>query len=117
MESSMGVPFPKDQAMRIYSSLWNADDWATQGGRVKTDWSLAPFMASYRNFDDEKACVVKSGQSSCGSSSGSTGAWLTQEVDTSGQARMKQVQEEYMIYNYCTDTKRFPQGVPPECNA
>ncbi|ERN18671.1 hypothetical protein AMTR_s00065p00198770 [Amborella trichopoda] len=21
----------------------------------------------------------------------------------------------YMIYNYCGDTKRFPQGVPPEC--
>jgi len=29
--------------MRIYSSLWNADDWATRGGLVKTDWSQAPF--------------------------------------------------------------------------
>ncbi|PHU07636.1 putative xyloglucan endotransglucosylase/hydrolase protein 25 [Capsicum chinense] len=28
--------------------LWNADEWATQGGRVKTDWSLAPFTAYYR---------------------------------------------------------------------
>ncbi|KAK6151469.1 hypothetical protein DH2020_014104 [Rehmannia glutinosa] len=31
---------PKKQAMRINSSLWNADDWATRGGLVKTDWLL-----------------------------------------------------------------------------
>ncbi|CAD5186237.1 unnamed protein product, partial [Musa acuminata subsp. malaccensis] len=47
---SRGVAFPKNQPMRIYSSLWNADDWATRGGLVKTDWSQAPFTASYRSF-------------------------------------------------------------------
>ncbi|KAK1382761.1 Xyloglucan endotransglucosylase/hydrolase [Heracleum sosnowskyi] len=38
-QESIGVPFPKGQHMRVYASLWNADDWATQGGRVKTDWT------------------------------------------------------------------------------
>uniref|UniRef100_A0A0D3HJX8 GH16 domain-containing protein n=1 Tax=Oryza barthii TaxID=65489 RepID=A0A0D3HJX8_9ORYZ len=31
--------------MSVYSSIWNADDWAMQGGRVKTDRSHAPFVA------------------------------------------------------------------------
>ncbi|XP_021808873.1 xyloglucan endotransglucosylase/hydrolase protein 22-like [Prunus avium] len=119
LEASIGVPFPKSQPMRIFSSLWNADDWATRGGLVKTDWSQAPFTASYRNFNAD-ACVWSSGASSCSSSSSSTSrptskSWLTEVLDTSKQERLKWVQKNYMIYNYCTDIKRFPQGFPPEC--
>ncbi|RVW67882.1 putative xyloglucan endotransglucosylase/hydrolase protein 23 [Vitis vinifera] len=113
---SIGVPFPKNQPMRIYSSLWNADDWATRGGLVKTDWSQAPFTASYRNFN-ANACVWSSGSSSCSSTSPSStstnGGWYSQELDSTSQERMKWVQKNYMIYNYCTDTKRFPQGPSP----
>ncbi|KAJ0029827.1 hypothetical protein Pint_14180 [Pistacia integerrima] len=116
---SIGVPFPKNQPMRIYSSLWNADDWATRGGLVKTDWTQAPFTASYRNFKAD-ACVWSNGKSSCTSnspsSSSSNGAWLSQELDTTSQERLKWVQKNYMIYNYCSDPKRFPQGLPAECS-
>ncbi|XP_050220299.1 probable xyloglucan endotransglucosylase/hydrolase protein 23 [Mercurialis annua] len=119
MESN-GVPFPKNQPMRIHSSLWNADDWATRGGLVKTDWTNAPFTASYRNFN-ANACVVSNGASSCGSnSSPSTSggkAWLAEELDSTSQERLQWVKNNYMIYNYCTDTKRFPQGLPTECNS
>ncbi|CAK9156660.1 unnamed protein product [Ilex paraguariensis] len=117
---SVGVAYPKNQAMRIYSSLWNADDWATQGGRVKTDWTKAPFTASYRNFN-ANACVWSSGSSSCSSSSSSSSStsgnnsWLNEELDSTSQERLKWVQENYMVYNYCSDLKRFPQGFPPEC--
>ncbi|OVA20384.1 Glycoside hydrolase [Macleaya cordata] len=118
---SIGVPFPKNQPMRIYSSLWNADDWATRGGLVKTDWTHAPFTASYQNFNADDACVVwSSGASSCASSSSQSSSsnnnvWLSQELDSTNQDRMNWVQKNYMIYNYCTDTNRFPQGLPPEC--
>ncbi|MED6196671.1 putative xyloglucan endotransglucosylase/hydrolase protein 23 [Stylosanthes scabra] len=116
---SIGVPFPKSQPMRIYSSLWNADDWATRGGLVKTDWTKAPFTASYRNFNAD-ACIWSNGKSSCGSGSGSgssstSSSWLSQELDTTAQERLRWVQKNYMIYNYCTDAKRFPQGLPAEC--
>lgn len=105
---SNGVPFPKNQPMRIYSSLWNADDWATRGGLIKTDWTQAPFIASCRNFN-AIGCVWYPGASPCRtiSSSPTNVTWL--------QERINWVQKNYMIYNYCTDTKRFPQGLPPEC--
>ncbi|KAK7822009.1 xyloglucan endotransglucosylase/hydrolase protein 22 [Quercus suber] len=117
---SIGVPFPKNQPMRIYSSLWNADDWATRGGLVKTDWTQAPFTASYRNFKAD-ACTWSSGASSCSSTTTSpstnSSSWLSQELDSASQEKLKWVQKNYMIYNYCSDTKRFPQGLPPECSA
>ncbi|KAJ6912979.1 xyloglucan endotransglucosylase/hydrolase protein 23 [Populus alba x Populus x berolinensis] len=112
---SKGIPYPKSQPMWIYSSLWNADDWATRGGLVKTDWSQAPFTASYRNFNAQ-ACTWTSGSSSCSSSGSSSNSWLSQSLGSTGQGRIKWVQKNYMIYNYCTDTKRFPQGSPPECS-
>ncbi|EEF39386.1 xyloglucan:xyloglucosyl transferase, putative [Ricinus communis] len=116
---SMGVPFPKNQPMRIYSSLWNADDWATKGGLVKTDRSHAPFTASYRNFN-ANACIWYNGASPCGrnslSSATKTNSWVSEELDSISQEKLQWVQKNYMIYNYCTDTKRFPQGLPPECS-
>lgn len=116
LESS-GVPFPSSQPMRIYSSLWDADDWATRGGLVKTDWTQAPFTASYRNFS-ANACVWSSGTSSCSSTSNSSSndSWMSQGLDTTGQGRLTWVRNNYIIYDYCKDTKRFPQGLPTECS-
>ncbi|XP_073159208.1 xyloglucan endotransglucosylase protein 1-like [Henckelia pumila] len=106
---AIGTPYPKSQAMRVYCSLWNADDWATQGGRVKTDWTKAPFVATYRNFN-----IVSSKP---GDSLNNNQAWQTQALDANGRNRLRWVQQNYMIYNYCTDTKRFPQGIPAECKS
>ena len=111
---SKGVAFPKNQPMRLYSSLWNADDWATQGGRVKTDWSHAPFSSSYRGFRADACVAVAGGKTRCGAAAGD---WYNQELDLTLQQRMRWVQRKYMIYNYCTDKYRFPQGPPPECSS
>nr|ABK22910.1 unknown [Picea sitchensis] len=91
--------YPKSQAMRIYSSLWNADDWATRGGLVKTDWSKAPFVASFRNFN---AAISSSN-------------FAEEALDSNQEQKLQWVRNNYMIYDYCADTKRFPQGPPPEC--
>ncbi|KAM0031288.1 putative xyloglucan:xyloglucosyl transferase, Xyloglucan-specific endo-beta-1,4-glucanase [Helianthus debilis subsp. tardiflorus] len=93
-----GVPFPKNKPMRLYSSLWNAEEWATRGGLVKTDWSRAPFMASYRNFNVRPAGVLP-------------------QSNMTHRQKLRWVKRNHMIYNYCTDAKRFPRGFPPECKA
>ncbi|KAM3213432.1 hypothetical protein ACQJBY_066043 [Aegilops geniculata] len=119
-----GIAFPKNQPMRLYSSLWNADDWATQGGRVKTDWSHAPFSASYRGFKADACVVTAGGRPRCGASvgtevapgTGAAGEWYNQELDLTRQQRMRWVQSNYMIYNYCTDPKRVAKGLPAECS-
>ncbi|KAK2978491.1 hypothetical protein RJ640_003245 [Escallonia rubra] len=111
------LPKGKSQPMRMYSSLWNADDWATQGGRMKADWTKAPFTASDRNFN-ANGCVKSSAESMYGSTSTNSlnaQAWQTQELDSAGRNRLRWVQRKFMIYNYCTDLKRFPQGLLAEC--
>ncbi|XP_006657289.2 xyloglucan endotransglucosylase/hydrolase protein 22-like [Oryza brachyantha] len=113
---AMGVAFPRTQAMRVYASMWDAEEWATQGGRVRTDWSQAPFTASYRGFA-AAGCAPPSSSSSQAACAAPGSPWMYQELDGAAQDRLRQVQRDYMIYNYCADTYRFPQGLPPECSA
>ncbi|KAL2924059.1 putative xyloglucan endotransglucosylase/hydrolase protein 16 [Bienertia sinuspersici] len=109
----IGVPFPKNQPMKMYSSLWNADDWATQGGLVKTDWSKAPFTAYYRNFNIDSNAPNAATLSTNGKKT--RGAWRTRDLNAWGRRRLRWVQKYFMIYDYCADSKRFTQGVPAEC--
>ncbi|KAL3502885.1 hypothetical protein ACH5RR_037334 [Cinchona calisaya] len=114
----IGIPFPNKQPMRVYCSLWDADDWATEGGQIKTDWKLAPFFASYRNFNVDACVWTSSAGSSCASKSPdsiNTQAWRTQGLDAKERNRMRWLQSKFMIYDYCKDFKRFPQAIPAEC--
>ncbi|RAL49385.1 hypothetical protein DM860_012818 [Cuscuta australis] len=109
----IGVTFPKDQPMRMYSSIWNADAWATQGGRVKTNWTLAPFVASYRNFSYQ-GCVWSrpSKSTSCNLREQNKEPWFTTELDRWSRARMRTMQRRHMVYNYCDDKWRFGRRGP-----
>ncbi|KAJ9562855.1 hypothetical protein OSB04_008015 [Centaurea solstitialis] len=114
-----GIPFPKDQAMGIYSSIWNADDWATQGGRVKTDWTHAPFIASYRGFEiDSCECPTMMADSDSMRRCTSKGGWWDHprmsQLNLHQSHQLMWVRANHMIYDYCTDTTRFPT-VPIEC--
>ncbi|CAD6265810.1 unnamed protein product [Miscanthus lutarioriparius] len=107
------TPFPLYQPMRLYASIWDADEWATQGGRIKTDWSHGPFTAFFRNYT-ANACVPYNRAWICGQDSGDS-SWFNQELDEQGQQKLNDVNGKNKIYDYCTDSRRFPNGYPPEC--
>ncbi|KAG5577682.1 hypothetical protein H5410_057816 [Solanum commersonii] len=112
----IGVKFPFNQPMKIYSSLWNADDWATRGGLEKTDWSGAPFTASYTSFHIDGCEAVTPQEVQVCNTNGMK--WWDQkafqDLDGPQYRKLQWVRQKFTIYNYCTDRKRYPT-LPLEC--
>ncbi|CAN4079832.1 unnamed protein product [Withania somnifera] len=110
-----GIPYPKLQPMGIYSTLWEADDWATRGGLEKVNWSRSPFFAHYKDFDIE-GCAVP-GPANCASNPNNWWEGAAYRQLSPVQAReYRWVRMNHMIYDYCTDKSRNPVP-PPECRA
>ncbi|KAI3898308.1 hypothetical protein MKX03_002965 [Papaver bracteatum] len=109
-----GSKFPFNQPMKIYNSLWNADDWATRGGLEKTDWSKAPFIAAYKGFHID-GCEESVTAKYCRTQGQK---WWDQkafqDLDGIQYRKLADVRRRYTIYNYCTDRVRFPT-MPIEC--
>ncbi|KAH7423680.1 hypothetical protein KP509_12G068100 [Ceratopteris richardii] len=98
--------------MQAFLSIWNGDDWATLGGLVKINWTAAPFVASYQNYQVD-ACVFKGNISACEQSAYSGAAPHASLMSDLG-SNLNFVEEHFMVYNYCHDTQRF-ESPPPEC--
>jgi xyloglucan:xyloglucosyl transferase len=103
-------PFPTWQHMKLHGTIWNADEWATQGGRVKTDWTQAPFFAYYRNLR-VTLCVPSPGVPWCGAEPPES-TWFDQGLD---HEALRLAREKYMIYDYCGYLKQHDKELPAEC--
>lgn len=113
-----GVAYPKNQAMGVRGSIWNADDWATQGGRVKTNWSNAPFVATFRSFEI-KACELEPETEDAEAKCGLSKQLWWDKPSLRGLSRhkahqLKWVRARHLVYDYCKDTVRFNE-LPKEC--
>lgn len=101
--------FPNEKPMYLFSSIWNADDWATRGGLEKTDWKNAPFVSTYRDFNVE-ACQWKDPFPACVATT--TDNWWDQykawHLSSDEQLDYGWVLRNLVIYDYCTDTERYP---------
>ncbi|XP_061369846.1 xyloglucan endotransglucosylase protein 1-like [Gastrolobium bilobum] len=106
---SMGVPFPTKQPMKVYITLWNGDSWATKGGKVKIDWSQAPFIAGFRNFNGN-ACIPSSVESCVGFNGGPK-----KGLGAETRKKVKEIYYKWIVYDYCRDFRRYAHGLPYEC--
>ncbi|KAL3697386.1 hypothetical protein R1sor_011462 [Riccia sorocarpa] len=114
---ALGMPYLNKQPMGVYSSLWNGDSWATQGGRVKINWDYAPFIATFQNYNYD-ACEWLSNVTVPACAAADANNWWDgaayDDLTPVQVNELRKVQEEYMVYDYCTDTKRNPTP-PVEC--
>lgn len=109
---SLGVAYVEKQPLNLQASLWNGEEWATNGGTIKIDWTKAPFVASYRDFN-VSACVwsESSSTTSCASDSSS---WMSRGLDGDELSKIAWAKKNYMIYNYCDDNGA-DESVRVEC--
>ncbi|XP_074271791.1 putative xyloglucan endotransglucosylase/hydrolase protein 26 [Silene latifolia] len=113
------INFPDSQPMNVYASLWNADDWATQGGRVKTDWLLAPFVANFQTYNPN-SCYCPEQNSVWKCSSYNSANWWTDsskyyQLTETQYYQMKWIRDNYMIYDYCPAAMAVGK-FPKECS-
>ncbi|KMZ66178.1 hypothetical protein ZOSMA_2G01890 [Zostera marina] len=109
VQEQLGVPYPKNQSHRVYSSLWNDDSWAIRSSLVKIDRYQALFTVSYQNFQTINACVFSNGKSLCRSTT--SGLWRTTNLNASKLGKLQNVRKNNMIYDYYSDTRRFLHGL------
>ncbi|EOA17101.1 hypothetical protein CARUB_v10005358mg [Capsella rubella] len=110
-----GMSYPS-KPMQVVSSLWNGENWATDGGKTKINWTYAPFKAHFQGFS-ESGCHVdepRNVSESCGSSMYWWNTMRYRWLSVYEQKVYKNVREKYMNYDYCSDQARF-SILPSEC--
>ncbi|KAE9613270.1 hypothetical protein Lal_00027389 [Lupinus albus] len=113
----MGADYPS-KAMSLYTTIWDASNWATSGGRFKVNYKYAPFKAEFKDLI-LKGCPVNPIQEVSDSK-----ACIDQHVDLEAQdyatmtpmrrRAMHNFRKHFMYYSYCFDTLRYPTQMP-EC--
>ncbi|KAB1204218.1 putative xyloglucan endotransglucosylase/hydrolase protein 23 [Morella rubra] len=93
---SIGLPFPTKQPMRLYSSVWNAMIGQLEEGLSKRIGHKHPLLP-LTGTSMPKACLWSYGASSCRANASSSvpnsNAWLTEDLDSTSQQRLKWYRE------------------------
>ncbi|WOL12127.1 putative xyloglucan endotransglucosylase/hydrolase protein 33 [Canna indica] len=118
---AMSRAYPS-KPMSIYSTIWDASDWATHGGKKPVNYKFGPFVASFKDLEMAGCTWNQSKGSPLCTKSGQSGGLSIDPVEGNEFIKMSQQQQigmqwvrsKFMFYSYCNDLKRFPV-LPPEC--
>ncbi|KAH7424961.1 hypothetical protein KP509_11G034100 [Ceratopteris richardii] len=125
----LGVQYPS-KPMSIYGTIWDASSWATEGGKYKVDYNLAPFVATYKelvlhgclykpNSDGlgmaDDVPIMKEIYSNCELQDSTNDSPIFDNFLSDDQKMgLEWVRKNFMIYDYCVDSPRYPHQLP-EC--
>ncbi|KAL8227974.1 hypothetical protein R6Q57_015558 [Mikania cordata] len=112
----MGGDFPS-KPMALYATIWDASDWATNGGRDKVNYKYAPFVTEMTDLL-LNGCISNPVQQlsteNCVDIDKQLETIHYNNITRKQMTAMKRFREKYMYYSYCYDTLRYPVP-PPEC--
>ncbi|XP_071703602.1 probable xyloglucan endotransglucosylase/hydrolase protein 33 [Rutidosis leptorrhynchoides] len=113
--------------MSLYATIWDASEWATNGGKYPVNYKYAPFVASLGQLEIVGCSLQKTNSSTNSTTSGclkNTTVSSLDPVDGQDYAKLSKqqidglnwVRSKHMYYSYCKDTARY-KVMPAECNA
>jgi beta-glucanase (GH16 family) len=117
IENQVPLSFPNFRPMTVTTCIFDASQWATQGGAVKIDYSAAPFTVTYQNWDFSNACVAQGDNVGTCADNYSNNWWESAamtDFNSDWQNQMDWVRQNFLQYEYCKDPVRYTPP-PPEC--
>ncbi|KAK1437820.1 hypothetical protein QVD17_03618 [Tagetes erecta] len=108
--------------MSLYATIWDASEWATNGGKYPVNYKYAPFVGSLGELEIA-GCSMQKTNSTRACLKNATVPSRMDPVDGEEYAKLSKqqmtglnwVRSKHMYYSYCKDTKRY-KVMPPECN-
>jgi xyloglucan:xyloglucosyl transferase len=110
-ERKAEATFP-DREMWAYGSIWDASDWATDGGRYRADYRYQPFVSRFAGLR-VGGCAADA-SADCQPVPASPAAPGTAAISAQQEAAMRWAQRNSMVYYYCLDSTR-DRALYPEC--
>ncbi|CAO2832695.1 unnamed protein product [Amaranthus hypochondriacus] len=107
--AAMKHDFPS-KPMSLYSTIWDASTWATNGGKYKVDYRYAPYVAQFSDLVLH-GCAVDPIEKSrkCDDITSIDG-----QITPLQRIKMANFRNKYLTYSYCYDQSRYK--IPPsEC--
>ncbi|CAJ2674286.1 probable xyloglucan endotransglucosylase/hydrolase protein 28 [Trifolium pratense] len=109
---SMGGDFPS-KAMTLYSTIWDASNWATNGGKYKVNYKYAPYVAEFSDFVLH-GCAVDPIDHVTNCDSVQSSETVPSDVTQLERIKMENFRLKHMTYSYCYDKIRYKVPLP-EC--
>lgn len=114
---AMGGDYPS-KPMSLYATIWDASDWATSGGKYKTNYKYAPFVAEFTDLSLQ-GCSIHPIQEvfldqACNEINKHLQNASFATITPKQRLSMKRFRQKYMYYSYCYDSLRYPVPLP-EC--